>query len=68
MKDRTACCRHVRYAPEINHQQNAEGVRKFVTLKYCWLIHCTLNEAAGEIVILNVKHSPPTRSRGRIIP
>ena len=42
--------------PEINHPQKAEGVRKFVTSQYRWLIHYTVNDAAGEIVVLNVKH------------
>lgn len=39
----------------------AEGVRKFVTRKYAYLVYYTVDEAAEEIVILNVKH--PARRR-----
>jgi plasmid stabilization system protein ParE len=37
------------------------GVRKLVTRKYPYLVYYTVDEAAGEIVILNVKH--PARRR-----
>lgn len=36
-------------------------MRKFVTRKYAYLVYYTVDEAAEEIVILNVKH--PARRR-----
>jgi hypothetical protein len=36
-------------------------VRKFVTRKYAYLVYYTVDEAAEEIVILNVKHPARTR-------
>jgi toxin ParE1/3/4 len=47
--------------PHVGRKQNAEGVRKFVTRKYAYLVYYTVDEAAEEIVILNVKH--PARRR-----
>ena len=47
--------------PHVGRKQKAEGVRKFVTRKYAYLIYYTVDEAAEEIVILNVKH--PARRR-----
>jgi toxin ParE1/3/4 len=32
-------------------------VRKFVTRKYAYLVYYTVDEAADEILILNVKHA-----------
>jgi plasmid stabilization system protein ParE len=42
--------------PEIGRRQKAEGVRKLVTRKYAYLVYYTIDEAANEVVILNVKH------------
>jgi toxin ParE1/3/4 len=36
-------------------------VRKLVTRKYAYLIYYTVDEAAEEIVILNVKHPAQER-------
>lgn len=42
--------------PRAGRPQVTEGVRKFVTRKYSYLIYYTLDEADDEIIILNVKH------------
>jgi plasmid stabilization system protein ParE len=36
-------------------------VRKFVTPRYAYLIYYTVDDAAGEIIILSVKHSAQKR-------
>jgi toxin ParE1/3/4 len=47
--------------PHIGRQQKAEGVRKLLTRRFVYFIYYTVDEAAEEIVILNVKH--PARRR-----
>jgi plasmid stabilization system protein ParE len=47
--------------PKIGRRQTLEGVRKLVSRKYSYLIYYTLDEEAGDIVILSVKH--PARER-----
>jgi len=47
--------------PHVGRRQKAESVRKLVTRKYPYLVYYTVDEAADEIVILNVKH--PARRR-----
>jgi toxin ParE1/3/4 len=47
--------------PDVGRQQKTEGVRKFVTRKYAYLVYYTVDEATDEIVILSVKH--PARRR-----
>jgi plasmid stabilization system protein ParE len=47
--------------PYIGRAQQTKGVRKFVTRKYPYLVYYTVDEAAGEIVILNVKHPAQKR-------
>ena len=47
--------------PRAGRRQKVEGVRKFVMRKYGYLVYYTVDEAAEEIVILNVKH--PSRRR-----
>jgi plasmid stabilization system protein ParE len=47
--------------PQVGRRQKTEGVRKFVTRKYAYLVYYTIDEAADEIIILNVKH--PARRR-----
>jgi toxin ParE1/3/4 len=47
--------------PYVGRRQKAKGVRKLVTRKFGYLIYYTVDEAAEEIVILNVKH--PARRR-----
>ena len=47
--------------PKVGRRQTTEGVRKVITRKYPYLIYYTVDEAADEIIILNVKH--PARER-----
>jgi toxin ParE1/3/4 len=47
--------------PHVGRKQKVEGVRKFVTRKYTYLVYYTIDEAAEEIVILSGKH--PARRR-----
>jgi toxin ParE1/3/4 len=47
--------------PQVGRAQSVEGVRKFVTRKYPYLVYYTVDEAAGEIVILTIQH--PARER-----
>lgn len=47
--------------PYFGRRQRTPGVRKFVTRKYSYLVYYFIDEAADEIVILNVKH--PARRR-----
>jgi toxin ParE1/3/4 len=47
--------------PYVGRRQTVEGVRKFVTRKYGYLVYFTVNETVEEFVILNVKH--PSRRR-----
>jgi toxin ParE1/3/4 len=67
-----AAARHVRAAiydslqnlilfPYVGRLQKTPGVRKLLTRKYVYLVYYTVDEAAEEIVILNIKH--PARRR-----
>jgi toxin ParE1/3/4 len=47
--------------PEAGRRQRTEGVRKIVTRKYRYIIYYTIDENAGEIIILNVKHPAQKR-------
>jgi addiction module RelE/StbE family toxin len=47
--------------PHVGRKQKVEGVRKLVTRKYAYLVYYTVDEAADEIVILNVKHPASRR-------
>jgi plasmid stabilization system protein ParE len=47
--------------PYVGRRQKTEGVRKFVTRRYAYLIYYNVDERADELVILNVKH--PARRR-----
>jgi toxin ParE1/3/4 len=47
--------------PDAGRMQATHGVRRFVTRKYAYLVYYTVDEVAGEIIILNVKH--PAQSR-----
>jgi plasmid stabilization system protein ParE len=42
--------------PYVGRLQQTQGVRKFVTPKYAYLVYYTVDNAAEEIIILNVKH------------
>lgn len=47
--------------PSLGRQQTVEGVRKLVTRRYPYLVYYTLDEDAGEVVILAIQH--PARER-----
>jgi plasmid stabilization system protein ParE len=47
--------------PRAGRRQKTEGVRKIVTRKYRYIVYYTIDEDAGEIVILNVKHPAQRR-------
>jgi addiction module RelE/StbE family toxin len=47
--------------PMVGRLQKTAGVRKIVTRKYSYLIYYTVDHAAGEIVILSVKHKARKR-------
>jgi toxin ParE1/3/4 len=47
--------------PHVGRLQQTQGVRKFVTPRYAYLIYYTVDEGAGEIIILSVKHSTQRR-------
>ena len=42
--------------PTVGRKQNVEGVRKLVTRRYRYLIYFTIDDTAGEIVILTIQH------------
>jgi plasmid stabilization system protein ParE len=47
--------------PEAGRRQTIEGVRKFVTRKYSYLIYYVLDQSVDEIIILTIQH--PARER-----
>jgi plasmid stabilization system protein ParE len=47
--------------PHVGRVQQTEGVRKFVTRKYAYLVYYTMDDATDEVVILNVKHPAQRR-------
>ena len=47
--------------PQAGRPQTTPGVRKMVTRKYGYLIYYAADEAAGELVILSIKHSAQER-------
>lgn len=47
--------------PYAGRPQETEGVRKFVTRKYAYLVYYAVERATEEVVVLNVKH--PARER-----
>jgi toxin ParE1/3/4 len=47
--------------PYVGRRQKTPGVRKLLTRKYVYIVYYLVDEAADEIVILNVKH--PARRR-----
>lgn len=52
--------------PNVGRLQETAGVRKFVTRKYAYLVYYTIDEAAEEIVILNVKHPAQEREHSNV--
>ena len=47
--------------PRVGRRQSTEGVRKIVTRKYGYLVYYTVDEMAGEVIIVNVKHPAQRR-------
>ena len=47
--------------PRVGRLQQTEGVRKFVTPRYAYLIYYAVDDAAEEIIVLSVKHSAQKR-------
>ena len=47
--------------PRVGRLQKTEGVRKFVTPRYAYLIYYTVDDAAEEIIVLSVMHSAQKR-------
>jgi plasmid stabilization system protein ParE len=47
--------------PNIGRQQQVEGVRKLVTQRYAYLVYYTVDDEAGEIIVLAIQH--PARER-----
>ena len=47
--------------PEAGRRQTIEGVRKFVTRKYSYLIYYGLDRSSDEIIILAIQHSARER-------
>jgi addiction module RelE/StbE family toxin len=42
--------------PHIGRQQQVEGVRKLVTQRYAYLVYYTVDDQAGEIIVLAIQH------------
>ena len=47
--------------PKIGRRQSVEGVRKFITRRYRYLIYYTVDREADELVIISIQH--PARRR-----
>ncbi|RXH38578.1 type II toxin-antitoxin system RelE/ParE family toxin [Bradyrhizobium zhanjiangense] len=47
--------------PRLGRPQKVEGVRKLVTRRYPYLVYYTLDEEAGEVVILTIQHPAQKR-------
>ncbi|AMA58405.1 type II toxin-antitoxin system RelE/ParE family toxin [Bradyrhizobium sp. CCGE-LA001] len=47
--------------PRLGRPPKVEGVRKLVTRRYPYLIYYTLDEEAGEVVILTIQHPAQAR-------
>ncbi|NVO14170.1 MAG: type II toxin-antitoxin system RelE/ParE family toxin [Rhodoplanes sp.] len=47
--------------PRVGRRQSAKGVRKIIARKYPYLVYYTVDEAADEAVILNIKHPAQRR-------
>jgi plasmid stabilization system protein ParE len=48
--------------PRVGRLQKTEGVRKFVTRPYAYIVYYVIDEGADEIIILNVKHPAQRRA------
>jgi toxin ParE1/3/4 len=47
--------------PRVGRLQKTQGVRKFVTRPYAYIVYYVIDEGADEIIILNVKHPAQRR-------
>jgi toxin ParE1/3/4 len=47
--------------PHIGRQQQVEGIRKLVTQRYSYLVYYTVDDEAGEIIVLAIQY--PARDR-----
>jgi plasmid stabilization system protein ParE len=47
--------------PHVGRLQQTEGVRKFITRKYAYLVYYKVDDAAEEVIVLNVKHPAQRR-------
>jgi toxin ParE1/3/4 len=47
--------------PQMGRRQRVEGVRKWVTRSYPYLVYYTIDDSAEEILILAIRH--PSRER-----
>lgn len=52
---------HLAMFPRVGRRQNVEAVRKLLTRRYPYLVYYMVDESAGEIIILAVRH--PARKR-----
>lgn len=52
--------------PYVGREQETAGVRKLVTRKFSYLIYYTVDAAAEEIVVLNVKHPAQERDHSDV--
>jgi plasmid stabilization system protein ParE len=50
--------------PYAGRPQDVEGVRKLVMRRYPYLIYYVVDEAAGEVAIVTIKHSSREREFG----
>jgi len=50
-----------RFFPGPGRAQTTEGVRKLVTRKYAYIVYYSVDDNAGEIAILAVKHPAQQR-------
>ena len=53
--------RHLTSFPRAGRRQAVEGVRKLVTRRYSYLVYYSVDEIAGEIAVLTIRH--PARER-----
>ena len=47
--------------PYAGRKQSTEGVRKLVVRKYPYIVYFTVNETAGEVAILTIRHAARRR-------
>jgi plasmid stabilization system protein ParE len=47
--------------PEVGRRQKTEGLRKFSTRKYPYLIYYSLDERAEEIAVITIQHAARRR-------